>query len=192
VSDDGQLDVAAIVLDQLDGHWQYLLRPRLEGLTDDEYLWEPVAGCWSLRRRAYAVTAHAVGAADVVMDLQFPEPAPAPVTTIAWRMGHVAVGCFATRAANQFGSGGVGLGTIDWPLTAAGGLALLDESYAAWIDGLRSLEPEDFSRPTGPSEGAFADAPLAGLVTHVSREVIHHGAEICLLRDLYAARPFIE
>ncbi len=23
---------------------------RLTGLTDEEYFWEPVAGCWSLRR----------------------------------------------------------------------------------------------------------------------------------------------
>ena len=35
--------------DQLDFHWQHRLRPRLEGLTDDEYLWEPVPGCWSIR-----------------------------------------------------------------------------------------------------------------------------------------------
>lgn len=25
------------------------IRPRLTGMTDDEYFWEPVAGCWSLR-----------------------------------------------------------------------------------------------------------------------------------------------
>ena len=35
--------------DQLDWHWQHLLRPRLDGLTDDEYLWEPVPDCWSVR-----------------------------------------------------------------------------------------------------------------------------------------------
>lgn len=32
-----------------------------------------------------------------------------------------------------------------------------------------------------------ADYPMAALVLHISREVIHHGAEICLLRDLYRA-----
>ena len=26
---------------------------------------------------------------------------------------------------------------------------------------------------------------MAGLILHIHREVIHHGAEICLLRDLY-------
>jgi hypothetical protein len=36
---------------------------------------------------------------------------------------------------------------------------------------------------TQPPE--FADAPLARLVLYTNVEVIHHGAEICLLRDLY-------
>jgi hypothetical protein len=30
---------------------------------------------------------------------------------------------------------------------------------------------------------------MAGLVLHVHREVIHHFAEVALLRDLYAHRP---
>ena len=29
--------------------------------------------------------------------------------------------------------------------------------------------------------------PLAELIAHLNREVMHHGAEICLLRDLYRA-----
>ena len=35
--------------EQLDWQWQNHLRPRLDGLTDDEYFWEPVPGCWTLR-----------------------------------------------------------------------------------------------------------------------------------------------
>ena len=32
------------------------LRRRLEGLTDDEYFWEPAPGCWTVHRdRAGAV-----------------------------------------------------------------------------------------------------------------------------------------
>ena len=34
--------------DQLDVHWRTALRPRLEGLTDAEYFWEPVPGCWTV------------------------------------------------------------------------------------------------------------------------------------------------
>ncbi len=40
-------------------------------------------------------------------------------------------------------------------------------------------------RPIGPSEGQFVEEPMAALVVHINREVLHHGAEIALLRDLY-------
>ena len=32
----------------------------------------------------------AVGAGDAVIDYAMPEPEPPPLTTIAWRMGHIA------------------------------------------------------------------------------------------------------
>jgi hypothetical protein len=32
----------AELLDQLDWHWDHQLRPRLNGITDDEYFWQPV------------------------------------------------------------------------------------------------------------------------------------------------------
>jgi len=44
------------------------------------------------------------------------------------------------------------------------------------------------SRPCGPAEGPYARLSMAALVLHIHREVIHHGAEICLLRDLYLRR----
>jgi DinB superfamily len=72
--------------------------------------------------------------------------------------------------------------------TAAESLAQLDGVYAQWIAGVRALDTAGLSRPCGPSEvqyGNPADLPLVSLVLHISREVIHHGAEIALLRDLY-------
>jgi hypothetical protein len=40
----------------------------------------------------------------------------------------------------------------------------------------------------GPTEGPYADHPLGSLILHINREAIHHGAEVCLLRDLYRNR----
>ena len=57
-----------------------------------------------------------------------------------------------------------------------------------WVEGVRSLGEEGLARPCGEAEGPYADEPLAALVTHIHREVIHHGAEVALLRDLYAHR----
>ncbi len=54
----------------------------------------------------------------------------------------------------------------------------------------RGQEPGDegIARPCGPAEGPFAEYPMAILVLHINRETLHHGAEIALLRDLYANR----
>ncbi len=54
-----------------------------------------------------------------------------------------------------------------------------------WRSGVAGLSVDELARPAGSSEGPFADRSLAALVLHVNREVLHHGAEIALLRDLY-------
>ena len=179
------VDWTAQLHDQLDFYWQHSLRPRLEGLTDEEYLWEPVADCWSVRRRADARTSHAAGAGEMVMDYAMPEPEPAPVTTVAWRLGHLTVSCLAMRNASHFGGPVVDHDTWEYAGTAEGALAQLDEQYAAWSAGVAALDEAGLARPCGEAEGPFAAYPLAALVLHINRELIHHGAEICLLRDLY-------
>ncbi len=54
--------------------------------------------------------------------------------------------------------------------------------------GVRGLGGDGLSRPCGPAEGPYAGCPMAALVLHIHREVIHHGAEVSLLRDLYLNR----
>src|SRR5215471_6508881 len=95
------IDWSTDLAEQLDWQWQNHLRPRLDGLTDDEYFWEPVAGCWSIRPRAEAAGPAPGG--DYTADFAFPEPDPPPVTTIAWRLAHIIVGVFGARNAGHFG-----------------------------------------------------------------------------------------
>ncbi|MFF0307092.1 DinB family protein [Streptosporangium sp. NPDC004379] len=199
-----------LLLDQLEWHWRHHLRPRLDGLTDEEYLWEPVAGCWSVRPRAAAAAPGATGGArphgdgaaagvvgnvsgavgnrDFTIDLAIPEPSPPPVTTIAWRLAHIIVGVLGARTAAHFGGPAAEYATFPYAGTAGEALRQLDEAYAAWADGVRALGAEGLARPCGPAEGPFADYPMAALVLHINREVIHHGAEALLLRDLYRHR----
>ena len=54
--------------------------------------------------------------------------------------------------------------------------------------GCAALATSGLAEPCGPAEGPCAEAPAAALVLHINRELIHHGAEIALLRDLYAHR----
>ncbi|MFC4783714.1 DinB family protein [Nocardioides sp. MAHUQ-72] len=174
-----------LLLDQLELHWRTALRPRLEGMTDDEYLWEPTPGSWSVRPRGSSSAPVQAGLGDFTIDFAFPQPEPAPFTTIAWRLGHVIVGCLAMRNASHFGGGATDYESWTYAGSADEALAQLDEQHAAWCAGVRSLGEEGLARPCGPSEGPYADLTMATLVLHIHREVIHHGAEICLLRDLY-------
>jgi hypothetical protein len=173
------------LVDQLDWHWRHHLRPRLDGLTDEEYLWEPVAGTWNVRPRGTSTAPIPAGSGAFTIDFATPEPDPAPVTTIAWRIGHLVVGVFGARVAGHFGGPPMDYFTHEYAGDAAGGLAQLDTTYAAWIEGVRGLGTEGLGRQCGAAEGPWAASPMAALVLHINREALHHGAEIALLRDLY-------
>ena len=177
-----------LLLEQLTWHWEAHVRPKLNGLTDEEYRWEPVATCWNLRRRGEERTVVSGGAGEWVLDWAYPEPDPAPVTTIAWRLGHITVGVFGTRNAAHFGGPPISYETAIFPPDAASALTLLDEGYERWKHGVATMDEDRLAQPIGPAEGAFADSPYAALIAHINREVIHHSAEVLLLRDLYRAR----
>ena len=181
------MDLNALLVEQLTFHWDSQARPRLDGLTDAEYLWEPSPNAWSLRRRGEARSATAVGGGEWLLDFEFPEPEPSPIPTIAWRLGHVIVGVFAARNASHFGGDPIDYSTAEWAPDADGALAQLDAAYAGWIAGVRGLTEDELAGPGGASEGPYAALPYAALVLHINREAIHHLAEVALLRDLYRA-----
>src|ERR1700683_1796554 len=190
MSDNKTIDWNKELVDQLDWQWQNALRPRLDGRGDDEYFWEPVPGCWSVRPRE---APSAVGPDDRLGSGEFvleygPEPEVPPVTTIAWRLAHVIVGCLGMRAASHFGGPPCDWADFGYAGTAKDALVQLDSAYAVWTNGASALGAEGLARPCGEAEGPYADYPLAALILHINREVLHHGAEIALLRDLYRAR----
>ncbi len=136
--------------EQLDWHWRANLRPRLEGLTDEEYLWEPVPGCWSIRPRGTSTAPMSGGSGEWTIDFASPEPEPAPVTTIAWRLAHVIVSCLGYRVAWYFGGPEVDFRTFAYPRGPADeALQQLDETYKKWNAGgpraLRTLTSIDRS-----------------------------------------------
>lgn len=181
------MSCGALLVGQLEFYWDFHLRPRLAGLTDDEYLWAPAEPSWTVRSGPDGA---------MVLDQEVPEPSPPPITTIAWRLVHIGVGCFATRASAFFGDGSVPPEAdmfdprhipADLPGTATEALAFLDHWYKRWHDGIAGLDEAALGRPLGPKGNQFADDSMAALIAHVNREVMHHGGEIGLLRDLYRA-----
>lgn len=153
------------------------IRERVEGLTDDEFFWEPVPGCWTVRRRD-----------DGRWAVDYPEPPhpdPAPFTTIGWRLVHVAE-CKVMYHEYAFGPAKLTFPEIDSAHTAAAAIAQLEAGHAMLV---RDLETQD-------------DAGLEHLVltnwgekwparkifwTMVDHD-LHHGGEIGALRDLYRER----
>lgn len=164
-----------LLREQIDWHWTQQLRGRLDGLTDDEYFREPVPGCWTVHPRDGGAT----------IDFAFPQPVPPPFTTIAWRLAHVIVGVLAMRSASHFGRAATDYDSFPYAATAAEALAQLDEEYATWLAGVESLGETGLARPCGEAEGPYAEYPMAALVLHINREMIHHLSEVCVLRDLY-------
>lgn len=180
---------SADLIDQLDFYWNAHLQPRLVGLSDEEYLWEPVAGMWSVRPD---------GAGRLNADFLVPEPPIPPVTTIAWRLDHITRGVLGKRARALFGDTPAGEASDadmyddrHWPepipADAAGALAALEYAFGLWRDGVAALDDQAMLRPLGPRGAGYAESSFAQLALHINREVIAHGAEICLLRDLYRA-----
>ncbi|HEU5384428.1 MAG TPA: DinB family protein [Streptosporangiaceae bacterium] len=158
------------------------LTGRLGGLTDEEYFWEPVPGCWSLRQDGQGRWRLDGGEGGG------PAPDPAPVTTIAWRLGHLggmAVGGFASRL---FGDGSLTTARIRYPARAGEVRGFLDGHYRDWRAGMAGLSPDGWAAPLGPSWGPYAESSTVDLALHVLDEVVHHGAEVGLLRDLYSHR----
>ncbi|TDC11406.1 DinB family protein [Nonomuraea longispora] len=170
--------------EQAEWHWNHHLRPRLDGLTDEEYLWSPVPDAWSVRPRGTSTAPVQAGAGDHAIDYAFPEPSPAPFTTIAWRLGHVIVGVLAMRNAAHFDAPPASYETWEYAGDAATALDQLENQFDVWLAGVRALGEAGLLVPVGEKE-PYPDAPMADLVLHIHRELIHHMSEVCLLRDLY-------
>jgi DinB superfamily len=153
-------------------------RSRLAGLTDDEYFWEPVPGCRTIRQTESG-DYHA-DAAD--------QPGTPPFTTIAWRLWHLIENYGAQRQPEWLGLERApgGFEREDpAPPTAAEAMAGLARAYRFWQDLLRELPVASWWERLGPIAGEYAESDKAALVLHCLDEQIHHGAEIGVLRDLY-------
>ena len=180
------LDWNRTLRDQWEFHWNHQIRARLQGLTDDEYFWSPVPGAWNVHPRGTSTAPIQAGGGDLTIDFAFPQPDPPPFTTIAWRLGHVIVGVLAARNAAHFGAAPASYEKWVYAASASEALAQLEEQLAVWLAGVRALGEEGLRVPVGEKEPFFPESPMADLVLHIHRELIHHLSEVCLLRDLYA------
>ncbi|TDE00601.1 DinB family protein [Jiangella asiatica] len=226
-------DRLGLLLDQHDKA-RDMAEVRLLGLGDEEYLWEPVPGCWSIRRRDEAATPRAFGPGEWVLDLGVPdipaseyaeiarqaasgmtvdkiaddwsvsverveevlahtgppEPDEAPITTIAWRLGHLHFG-FAGQWEWTFGARRQEPKLlVDFTPSAAEAVERFWAVMDRWRDSVAAMTEEQLDT-VGFSQypyGSDPDEPFISVLWGANLEFIHHMAEIALLRDLWRAR----
>ncbi len=149
------------------------MRARLDGLTDEEYFWEPVPGCWRVYRRHDGRWDH---------DYEEPDPVPPPFTTIGWRLAHIAT-CKVMYHEHAFGPRALTWLTIETPGSVDDAIDMLDAGHALLTEDLAGLGDPDLERlaPTNWGE----EWPTWQIFWTMIHHDAHHGAEIGALRDLY-------
>jgi hypothetical protein len=162
-------------------------------MTNDEYLWDPVSCCWSIRPRKEGPGPGATllrGAGEWGRDSAEPcHPFPPPFTTIAWRLSHISE-MLMLRSDYTTGSHVL---TSDMYATSGEATSAIT-AFVAASDAWRStlLSCDDTALETvGLSNypyGSDAEEIFIDIVWWVNQEILHHGAEIALLRDLYRAQ----
>jgi hypothetical protein len=158
-------------------------RARLEGLTDEEYLWQPAPGCWTIRPRPDGRWA---------ADWPLPAPEVEPFTTIAWRLWHL-IDMYGEDRAHRWldvPAQGEAVGMDDPqgapPATASEAITMLERAHDRWDAHLALTTDERLTERIGDVAGPqYADRSRAAFVLHMLDEFIHHGAEVSLLRDLW-------
>ncbi|MCL8016193.1 DinB family protein [Streptomyces sp. AS02] len=226
-------DRLALLLEQFDCARERA-QVRLTGLSDEEYLWEPVPDCWSIRRRGEAVTPRAFGPGDWVLDQGAPyipageyaevarqsaggmpvakiaddwsvsveqveailnhsgppEPEVTPVTTIAWRLGHLHFG-FAGEWEWTFGERRHEPKLlVDFTPSATLALERFWALIDRWRDSVATVTDAQLDT-VGFSQypyGSNPDESYLDVLWGANLEFIHHMAEIALLRDLWQAQ----
>ena len=164
------------------GPYLAMMRAGFAGLTDTEYLWEPVDDAWSVREGEHG---------EWSMEISYPDPDPSPFTTIAWRMAHLtgSVGVAnATLRGLRRDDGAIdAFSSFAAPPTAEDAVRRWEGEIDDLVAGLGTASDDDLRR----EERQWWDPPThhapvwLQVVYFGFFEPASHGAEVRLLRDLY-------
>ena len=151
-----------------------MIRDRVEGLSDDEFWWEPVAGCWTVRQDASGRWS-----ADYP---EPPHPVPPPFTTIAWRLVHVAE-CKVMYHEYAFGAARLSWPTLDSAHSARDAIGVLEQGQALLSADLARMTDQRLDTEVRTNWGELW--PAHRIFTTMIHHDLQHGGEIGVLRDLY-------
>ncbi|MBV2366696.1 DinB family protein [Streptomonospora nanhaiensis] len=163
--------------------WQFemtwsLFEYHLERLRPDDFLWEPAALCWTMRRDA---------AGTWRPDWAETEPDPVPVPTIAWVTWHIGW-WWGVALDHAQGRTPRERDDIVWPGPG--------EASVEWLRGLRAEWTSVLDRLEEPDLDAAAPFPWQGdpgmtvghMLAWLNAELMKNASEIGQLRMVRAAR----
>lgn len=155
-----------------------MIRDRSDGLSDEEFWWAPVDGAWTVRESERGTWA---------ADYEEPDPDPAPITTIGWRLVHVAE-CKLMYHEYAFGRARLRWPDLDSPHTAADAISALERGQELVAADLRSLDDGGLDRPVRTNWGEHW--PAWRIFWTMIHHDLWHGGEIGALRDSFrVTRP---
>ncbi len=183
----------------------FTLNRAWNGLTDDEFLWEPMPGSWTVRPleqcqtpTPFVVDAWAADFDDNLAATGGTANPMEPLTSIAWLFWHI--GSMPGRTAQLDFLGGDHATDSGWTSPYIAGHPIfttaeeaVEAMKAGWREigvALRSASDEQLGRPVrfwgygGPGPMGTGAQVIASMLNEVS----HHGTQIGVLRDLYRLR----
>jgi hypothetical protein len=130
----------------------------------------------------------------VVVDNRLGPGPDVPPPSIAWRIAHL-VDIYGSSRNGRWLRVPAELvarapSGSPWPIAevADGARELLRGAMDHWLEVLGAVADDDWWEPLGPGCEPWHESTLVAFAHHQLDEAIHHGAEVGLLRDLYAHR----
>ncbi|GKQ37044.1 DinB family protein [Streptomyces sp. A012304] len=161
---------------QSDLTWS-LFEYHLERLEAEDFLWEPVAHCWTLRPD---------GAGGWVPDWADTEPDPVPLPTIGWLSWHL--GWWLGVATDQLrGRTPRERADVRWPGPGEPAVAWLRGLREEWTAAVDALTDADLARPVAFPWPPDSGHTVAHLLAWAEAELMKNVAEMGQLRLLRVA-----
>jgi hypothetical protein len=151
---------------------------RLQGVTDEEFLWAPSVGAATVAR----------GDDGRLGPVPVPDgdPRTRTIALLAGHLGEMAL----MRADYTNGDHRLTRDDITWPDRGSAGIEFVRDGWGRWRGAIADLDDAELDvvgRCDWP-RGLDPTLPILDIVWWMNRELIHHTAEMAFVRDLYATR----